>query len=135
MQIYIRNNSSKPRIVLCSDQGSNKSYKVLVNEVVEITCSEELAELECAGTVLFVPTVFEMMEYTLIDDEDIKRSRKQADILYLIFLISICILTILTLDTLLLYSLLFIVVEVLILTGCYRVLKTEQRGEVVFIKR
>lgn len=136
MVINIKNQSGKNRVVTSIDQGSIKSYPLEVDQVVQFECHEDMAELECDGTVLLVPTVLESVNYTLIEDKEIIRSRQQADVLYVFILVAICAITILTLkSTSLLVLAVFLMIEVLIITGMYKVLKSEQRGETVFIER
>ncbi len=135
MLITINNKSSKERIVTCLNDGKVDSYSIEVDERIEFECFEDLAELECEGTVYFVPTVQDQKIYTLIDDKEIYRSRKQADVLYVLVLVVMCSISILTLHANLLIMVLFLLIQVLIITGIYRILKTEQSGEVIFIER
>lgn len=135
MLITINNKSSKERIVTCLSDGKVDSYSIEVDEQIEFECFEDLTELECEGTVHFVPTVEDQKIYTLIDDKEIYRSRKQADVLYVLVLVVMCSISILTLYANLLIMGLFLLIQVLIITGIYRILKTEQSGEVVFIER
>lgn len=135
MLITINNKSSKERIVTCLNAGKVNTYSIDVDGKIEFDCLEDLAELECDGTVHFVPTVQEQTVYTLIDDKEIYRSRKQADVLYVLTLVIMCSISILTLHTSLLIMGIFLLIQILIITGVYRILKTEQSGEVVFIER
>lgn len=135
MVINIQNKSSRQRHITCLDNGMVKAFDVEPGHSVEFTSDEELAEIECDGSVTLVPTIFEAKSFTLIDDKEILRSRRQADILYVIILIFICSLTILNLRGNLIILGVFLVIEALIVTGIYKILKSEQIGEVVFIER
>ncbi len=135
MLITINNRSSKERVVTCLNEGKVNTYTIDIDEKIEFDCTEDLAELECDGTVHFVPTVQEETHYTLIDDKEILRSRKQADVLYVFVLVVMCSISILTLYSSLLILGMFLLIQILIITGIYRILKSEQSGEVVFIER
>lgn len=135
MIINISNKSAKDRVITCIDNGSISSYPIKSDEKIEFTTVEPLAEIECDGTVILVPTIFETSSYTIIDDKDIVRGRKQADMMYIIILIVMCALTVLFLKTNVIFMVLFLIIQALIITGAYKILKTEQLGEVVFIER
>lgn len=135
MIININNKSSQDRVITCIDNGTIKSYPVKTNEQVEFSSVEPLAEIECDGSVILLPTIFETANYAIIDDKDIYRERKQADVIYFICLVLMCALTILFLKTTIIYLILFLVIQALIITGVYKILKSEQKGEVVFIER
>lgn len=135
MIINIHNSSSKERVITCLDKGTVKTYSVEVDQSIEFNSNESLSEIECDGTILLLPSIFEASSYTLIDDKEILRGRRQADILYIIILILMCSLTILYLRGNLIILGLFLVTQALIITGIYKILKSEQIGEVVFIER
>lgn len=135
MVINIINKSTKDRVITCLDQGAVKSYPVAVNETIEFENYENLAEIECAGTTLFIPTIFETTNYTLVDDKEIYRARKQADIMYVLVLTLMIAVTILSIDATIVITGLFLIIEALIITGVYKIVRSEQVGEVVFIER
>ncbi len=135
MVINIINKSTKTRVITCLDHGTVKSYSVAVNETIEFDNDENLAEIECAGTTLFIPTIFNSVNYALIDDQDIYRARKQADIMYIFVLILMLVITILTINANLIITVLFLAIQALIITGIYKIVRSEQVGEVVFIER
>lgn len=134
MIINITNKSMKDREVTCLDNGAVNRYAINSEQSIQFESTESLAEIECDGTVLLVPTVADSISYTIIDDLDIVRGRKQTDILYIILLLLMCTLSVILLNTHIVYMIIFLIIQALIMTGIYRILKTEQKGEVVFIE-
>lgn len=135
MIIKLENKSGKERVISSIDSGSLQTYKVEENQTVEIECSENLAELECSGTVIFIPTVFEEVSYTLIEDKEIIQSRKQIDAMFLILLITVLIIIVLAIKASVFIIGMALVIQALILLGVYKVLRSEQKGEVVFVNK
>lgn len=134
MVIGIDNKSSKQRIITCLIDEKLKTYKIDVNENIKFDVNEPLAEIECDGTVILIPTIDEAVNYSLIDDQDIYLARKQSDIIYITCLILMCALTVLFLKTTIILIVLFLIIQALIITGIYKILKSEQKGEVVFLE-
>lgn len=135
MKISINNKTGIERIVTVLDQGTVKKYTIEDEQLINIECTEDLAELECSGTIHFCPTIFENKSYTLVNDQEIIQVRKQLDILYTLVLIILGAISILLLNTSPIFIGLFLVIIVLIVTGIYKILKSEQKGEVVFVER
>lgn len=135
MIIKLENKSGKERVVSSIDSGSVLTYKVEDGQTVEIECSENLAELECSGTVIFIPTVFEEVGYTLIEDKEVIQSRKQIDAMFLILLITVLIMIVLSIKVSVFVIGIALVIQALILLGVYKVLRSEQKGEVVFVNK
>lgn len=135
MIISIENKTNKDRVVTSIDQGKVNSYKIATDEIYEFECDENLAEIECDGSVIFIPTVIDAKNYVIIDDMEVKRSSKQIDILFVTLLIAFSVIAFIKIDANLIVTGLFLVIQALILTGIYRVLKSEQKGQVVFLEK
>ncbi len=135
MKISINNKTGIDRVITILDNGTVKKYAVQNEEIIDIECNEDLAELECSGTLHLCPTIFDYKAYVLIEDQEITQARKQLDIIYIITLVILCAVSILLLKVGPILIGLFLVIIVLLVTGMYKILKTEQKGEVVFIER
>ncbi|WOO88082.1 hypothetical protein RZE82_03880 [Mollicutes bacterium LVI A0039] len=135
MIINISNKTGKDRIVTSIDQGEVKTYTITKDNFIEFECHETLVELECDGTVLFIPNALDAMNYTLIEDKEVLLARIQINVVFIISLIIMCSITLLTLKANIMVTGLFLIIQALIIFGMYNSLRTEQRGETVFITR
>lgn len=135
MIIKITNMSTKKRIVTSIDDGKITTYPLEVNEHIEFDSNENLAELECDGTVLFVPNALDSVSYALIEDEEAKVDRTKIDIVFILYLMAMCTITIFTINAEFWVIALFLIIESGLIFAVHHLFIKEQDGNILFFEQ